>query len=95
MPGPDAPVRYRLIYWGRVQGVFFRATAQELARKHAVAGFARNLNDGTVELEVQGMSRHVEALLKDLAAHFSGFISRVTKVQQPVQEGETRFEVRH
>jgi acylphosphatase len=39
---------------GRVQGVFFRASAQREARRLGVTGFARNRPDGTVEIVAEG-----------------------------------------
>jgi acylphosphatase len=39
---------------GDVQGVFFRATAEEVARRHGVRGWIRNNQDGTVEAVAEG-----------------------------------------
>jgi acylphosphatase len=39
---------------GNVQGVFFRATAKEVADSLGVKGFVRNRNDGSVYIEVEG-----------------------------------------
>lgn len=39
---------------GRVQGVFFRATAKERAEALGLAGFAKNEPDGSVLLVVEG-----------------------------------------
>jgi acylphosphatase len=47
-------VRRRLVIHGRVQGVFFRDTLRRLAESHAVAGWARNAPDGTVETVLEG-----------------------------------------
>lgn len=40
--------------FGRVQGVFFRASAREEARRLGLAGFARNEPDGSVLIEAEG-----------------------------------------
>lgn len=44
----------RFIVRGRVQGVFFRASAREHATALRLDGHARNLGDGSVEVVVQG-----------------------------------------
>ena len=43
-------VARRCVVSGRVQGVFYRGSAQRLALRSAVSGYARNLADGTVEV---------------------------------------------
>ena len=52
-------VCYRCLVGGRVQGVFFRASAREQAMRLGVTGYARNLPDGRVELLVCGESNAV------------------------------------
>jgi len=39
---------------GKVQGVFFRRSAQLEAKRLGLRGFARNLPDGSVEVVAQG-----------------------------------------
>ncbi len=46
--------RYDIIFAGRVQGVFFRAMAQEIARRYDVTGWVRNERDGSVRCVVEG-----------------------------------------
>ena len=48
---------------GRVQGVFFRSTCATLARHRGLAGFVRNLPDGSVEAAFEGVDDDVDALV--------------------------------
>jgi acylphosphatase len=52
----------RFLISGRVQGVSFRAYTQRRARELGVHGYARNLDDGRVEVFAQGTPQAVEAL---------------------------------
>jgi len=56
--------RIHAIISGTVQGVFYRASTQNEAKKLDLTGFVRNLPDGTVELEVQGESGAIDKLLE-------------------------------
>jgi acylphosphatase len=53
---------YRCLVGGRVQGVFFRASAREQAMRLGVTGYARNLPDGRVEVLVCGEASAVAHL---------------------------------
>jgi acylphosphatase len=44
----------RFLVSGKVQGVWFRASAREQALRLGLQGFARNLADGSVEVVAQG-----------------------------------------
>ncbi|MBS0393258.1 MAG: acylphosphatase [Proteobacteria bacterium] len=45
---------------GRVQGVFYRGSAQARARELGITGYARNLEDGRVEVLACGERTRVE-----------------------------------
>ena len=53
------PVARRCLVSGRVQGVYYRASAQQRARAAGIAGHARNLEDGRVEVLAYGDERLV------------------------------------
>jgi acylphosphatase len=63
---------------GRVQGVFYRATAAERARELGVRGYARNLPDGRVEVLAVGDAQVVAAFIEWLWTGSSA--SKVTSV---------------
>jgi acylphosphatase len=89
------PVRYRVIYSGRVQGVCFRATALELARSRPVVGFVRNCPDGTVELEAEGQPDQVEAFLVTVAQEFHGYIRNAEHTALPARGDERQFDIHY
>ncbi len=53
----------QVVVSGRVQGVYYRASTQQEARRLAVAGWVRNRPDGKVEAWLEGAPKAVEALL--------------------------------
>ncbi len=56
-------VRATILVLGKVQGVFFRASALAEAQRLGVSGFVRNLADGAVEAVVEGEDSPVEAFV--------------------------------
>lgn len=52
----------RFLVSGRVQGVFFRASTRNEAQRLGVAGSARNLADGRVEVIARGSEDALSAL---------------------------------
>ncbi|MFW6283010.1 MAG: acylphosphatase [Minisyncoccales bacterium] len=53
----------RLYITGVVQGVFYRAFVKENAEKHNVKGFVRNLEDGRVEVFLEGNIEDVNKMI--------------------------------
>src|SRR5438094_5106023 len=69
----------RCLVGGRVQGVYYRATAARRAQALGVSGHARNLPDGRVEVLACGDQEAVLAFVKWLWIGSSA--SRVTSVE--------------
>jgi acylphosphatase len=55
-----AAARVELRILGRVQGVFYRASARARARALGLTGYARNLDDGAVEVVAEGDEASLE-----------------------------------
>jgi acylphosphatase len=73
----ETQVRAQIVVRGRVQGVGYRAFAVRVGIRHGLVGGVRNLEDGRVELDVEGTRTAIEALLGELkigppGAHVTG-----------------------
>jgi acylphosphatase len=55
--------RYRLRIYGRVQGVWYRASAQRKAEELGLSGWVRNEADGSVSAEAQGPEAQLAAFV--------------------------------
>lgn len=63
MSQSEERMRLHLLIGGRVQGVFFRAAAAREAQGLGLRGWARNLADGRVEIEVEGRGAELRMFL--------------------------------
>ena len=82
-----------VIFRGRVQGVGFRYTAHEIAGRYEVAGFVRNLPDGTVEMLLQGDATQIDNCLADIQDSFAGYIRETQSEPVPFNPRYTSFRV--
>jgi len=87
--------RRRVIFHGHVQGVGFRATTANIARALPVTGLVRNLPDGTVELQIQGSPKAIDAVLSEIAQTFDGFITRREESPMDRTTGERGLIIAH
>lgn len=69
-----AVVEMHALATGHVQGVGFRATACEIARKLHLTGTVQNLDDGSVEIFAQGTQEELESLVEILKKTFSHYL---------------------
>ncbi len=88
--------RYRGKVYGKVQGVYFRASAREEASSLGLTGWVRNVEDGSVEFEVQGPDETVRKFLQ--WAEEGPPAARVDNIrieEIPVVVGEKEFIIRY
>jgi acylphosphatase len=66
--------RRHVYYTGHVQGVGFRYTVQRIARSFPVTGYVRNLEDGRVELLIEGPPRDLDDFLAEVVSRMGHFM---------------------
>ncbi|MBQ1566443.1 MAG: acylphosphatase [Erysipelotrichaceae bacterium] len=86
--------RYYIIYEGIVQGVGFRWKLMNIANRHNLTGYVRNLDNGNVEVEVQGSD--VDQFIKESLSNdrFVKIYDYSIKEITPVKH-ETTFDVKY
>lgn len=60
----DEKIRYVIKVTGRVQGVGFRHSTVKEAKKLDLAGYVKNMPDGSVEIEAEGSKDQLDALVE-------------------------------
>jgi acylphosphatase len=88
-------LRQMCYFTGRVQGVGFRYTVQNLALQYNVHGFVRNMADGRVELVMEGPEGEMSGLMEDISQKMNGYIKRVDKSTAPATGEFKQFFVKH
>ena len=70
--------RVHVYYTGRVQGVGFRMTAEDVAHEHGIVGWVKNLRDGRVEIVAEGEEKALRTFLDTIRTGFmKNFIRQV------------------
>src|SRR5262245_45464110 len=88
------PAAARMVFYsGKVQGVGFRATAAEIARDYPVTGWVKNLDDGRVQLLVEGPADAVEKFLKAIRERWKDNIEKEKGEKQEPTGKYKKFEV--
>jgi acylphosphatase len=80
---------------GRVQGVGFRYTAQNIALQYNVAGYVRNLPDGRVEVVMEGPDGEIDGVIESLRQKMNCYIRHLDRHLDPPTGEFNRFSIRH
>jgi acylphosphatase len=91
----DAMHRKMCHFSGRVQGVGFRYTVQNLAMQYNVHGYVKNLPDGRVELVMEGPDQEMADLLGEVQRKMNNFIRGVNQMVIPATGEFDQFFIRH
>ena len=86
--------RFHYIFSGDVQEVGFRSTACRLARELFITGWVKNLWDGTVEMEAQGFSGDIDAMISGLRQQLFIMVENIQCEEVPIVQNEDSFHIR-
>jgi acylphosphatase len=86
----------KAIVHGKVQGVYYRAFVSRIAKALSLKGYVKNLSNGDVEVEAEGMKDVLEELLRRLKAGPDGAVVEKTDITWPEYTGKySAFDVRY
>jgi len=86
-------VAKHVVFEGRVQGVGFRFTAQRIAMRYELAGFIKNLPDGSVEMFAQGRHEDVADCIRDIKESFGAHIRDTQIDDSPLNGSLHKFDI--
>lgn len=78
---------------GRVQGVFFRASARAHADALEITGFARNESDGSVYIEAEGEKENLEKFIEWCNRGPENAVVNNVKAKEATLQNFSSFEV--
>ncbi len=87
--------RYDVNFRGRVQGVFFRATTQDIAAGFAVTGWVKNESDGSVQCVAEGDAKELDAFIEAIKRAKRDNITDISIDRRPATGEFTSFEIRY
>ena len=89
-------VRCYAVAAGRVQGVGFRMFVRQQALMHDITGWVKNMEDGTVTMELQGAASAVAAAFDAMrAGNVFIRVNRLDVEERVLQDGERDFLIRY
>ena len=85
----------RLYIEGTVQGIFFRVFVKENAERHNVKGFVRNLEDGRIEIFLEGEGKDVDKMIELCQKGPKHSVIRKVEVKDEKFQGLKTFKILH
>jgi len=78
---------------GTVQGIFFRKFIEERANELGIRGFVRNLDDGRVEVIIEGDEKKIEEMINICRQGSPHSTINNIKIQELKHQGFNSFKV--
>ena len=88
--------RIHILVYGKVQGVFFRQNAKELASGLGIKGYTKNLEDGSLEIIAEGPNQKLDEFIEFCKKGPNGASVESAKITYDEYKNEFEdFEIRH
>lgn len=86
-------INKRIIVFGKVQGVFYRASTAESAKVFGITGTVRNLDDGSVEIEAEGEAESMAKFIEWCRKGPSGAVVNEVSIFDGVVKSFRNFKI--
>jgi acylphosphatase len=88
-------LRLRITVHGIVQGVGYRRFVKTFAKRLELGGFTRNLPDGSVEIEAEGIEHNLAAFIQHVErGPATGKVTSIESEELPLK-GEKEFVIEY
>lgn len=84
----------KVIFVGRVQKIGFRYFVFDIVKQYKVYGYVRNLDDGSVEMIIQGNELEVEKIIDECKHKHPLAIINSTSIENIEFQNFTDFEIK-
>ncbi|HEY8892578.1 MAG TPA: acylphosphatase [Clostridium sp.] len=86
-------IRKKVTFSGRVQMVGFRFEIYCIAERMKLTGWVKNLEDGSVETELQGEESQIYFLVNNMKSLKRAYVKNMTMRDVPISAGEKNFTI--
>lgn len=90
---PSDIVRKKVIFSGRVQKVGFRLELFTIVQRLNLTGWVKNLEDGSVEAELQGEEQKVDFLIKAMKSLKRASVKQCNIINMEIDKNEKDFAI--
>lgn len=86
---------YNISVFGKVQGVFYRASTKTKALELGLKGFVKNRPDGSVYIEAEGDEEDLQQLMDWCKTGPSNAVVSEVQMEKSEMVGFNKFEIRY
>lgn len=90
---PSFIIRKRVTFSGKVQKVGFRLAVYCLAERLKLTGWVKNLEDGSVEAELQGEESKIYFLINCMQSLKRASVKSINTIDLPICQDEKNFTI--